>query len=332
MATVADWDVDDGPIARWRAWWDAQLPAALRVARGFVVTTEQLRAAGTSRAAARHAVRTGRWTAAGRGAVALVDVRDPDKRHLVARRTHAVQAAAETILRPGHVTSGRSAAIQHGLPTLNVPTSAEVTARRDVGNGRRGPAHVHRAGVEEDEVVDWYGAPVLDVARTVVDLARHDRWDGLMAADAALRESTTSTARIGAALDRARQWPGVRQAREVLALADPRAESPLESITRLRMHDDGFPPVTPQLWIGRYRVDLAVPELGLVVEADGRVKYATGDVRDDALWQEKQREEAIRRAGWWVERVLWTDVLSGWPATSRRLWASPGRSLHPLWS
>ncbi len=43
------------------------------------------------------------------------------------------------------------------------------------------------------------------------------------------------------ALAAARGWPGVRRARSVLALASPLAESPLESLVRLRLHDAGFP-------------------------------------------------------------------------------------------
>ncbi len=42
----------------------------------------------------------------------------------------------------------------------------------------------------------------------------------------------------------------------------------------------------------------------VLVEFDGAVKYA--DAR--ALFQEKQREDALRRAGWVLVRVVWSDL------------------------
>lgn len=202
----------------------------------------------------------------------------------------------------------------HGLPTLGIPAHPELTACGRSGSGRRAAGHVFAARLEPTEVTHWFGIPVTTVVRTVVDLARHDRRDGIMAADAALRERLVTRSEIDGALQRAAGWPGARQARDLLALATPLAESPLESVTRLALHDDGFPPPTLQARIGRYRVDFYWPEYGLVVEADGRAKYT-----DDELWREKRREHRLRREVRWVERVLWSDVLDNWPDTSRRL-------------
>ena len=61
-------------------------------------------------------------------------------------------------------------------------------------------------------------------------------------------------------------------------------------------------------------MDFCWPAYGLVLEADGRVKYGEGE-----RWQEKKRETAIRRQGWSVERVLWADLDAGWPEFSARL-------------
>lgn len=161
----------------------------------------------------------------------------------------------------------------------------------------------------------WFGVAVTTVARTLVDLGRTDRFDALMAADAALREGLTDEDAIAAALRSAAGRWGVRRARDVLALADARAESPLESYGRLRLHDAGFPTPEPQYWIGQYRVDLAWPELGLVIEFDGKVKYDR-----ETRWAEKCREIPIRRAGFRVERLIWADLTAAnWPATERYL-------------
>ncbi len=152
-----------------------------------------------------------------------------------------------------------------------------------------------------------------------------------MAADAALWQELIDVQQIEESLARSRGWPGVRQARAVLALASSLAESPLESITRLAMYDDDFPEPQLQYYIGGRRIDLALPDHRLLIEADGRVKYRTPTdaSSDDALWQEKLREQAVRRPGWWMERVIWGDVTTSWPMTSDRLWRALQR-LGPL--
>ena len=61
-------------------------------------------------------------------------------------------------------------------------------------------------------------------------------------------------------------------------------------------------------------MDLLLAEHGLIIEADGRVKY-TGD----ELWAEKRRETRLRALGYRVERLLWEDVVHRWAETRRRL-------------
>ncbi|TAM90649.1 MAG: DUF559 domain-containing protein [Jatrophihabitans sp.] len=162
----------------------------------------------------------------------------------------------------------------------------------------------------------WNGTAVTTVARTVVDCARHDRRDGLMVADAALRDAIVTAAEIDKSLERATGWPFVRRARSVLALADGRAESPLESLTRLRIAESGLPVPDLQVWIRdpwtgrRYRVDGLWAEQRLVLEVDGRDKYVGQE-----LQREAEREHALRRLGYRVIRVMWNDVIREWPRT-----------------
>jgi very-short-patch-repair endonuclease len=54
----------------------------------------------------------------------------------------------------------------------------------------------------------------------------------------------------------------------------------------------------------RYRADFRVRGTRVLVEFDGAVKYS--DPR--ALFEEKQREDAIRRQGWVVVRIVWADL------------------------
>jgi len=313
-----------GPVRAWRLWWRQRAgvddPALRRsVRQGFVLAPRDVTELGQTRQRARTLVRRGTWTAAGFGAVAPLDVRDGPVFE-VRRRRHALLGSAAVLRRPRLVLSCRTAAVAHGLPTLTVPGAPQTTDPRPTGLGRRGPGHVHGARLRPRDLTRWFGVPLTTTGRTLVDLARHDRRDAVMAVDAALRESLVTWAELRAALDDAIGWPGVRQARDVLALGDPAAESPLESLTRLALHDSGFPAPALQAQIGRYRVDLLIGESRLVIEADGRSKY-TGD----ELWREKRREHALRALGYRVERVVWSDVVRDWAVTSRRLRASMRR-------
>lgn len=310
-------------MSEWLDWWRVRY-AGLggtpwgRLARGqgFVLTTAQADALGADRAFRRRELRAGRWTVPARGALSPVQ---PGERgvsdHVVARRRHVLSAAATALLRPGQVVSVRSAALLLGLPTYRIPEWPELTAARPRTLGRHGAALVRSACLRPESVGSWFGVPVTRGAQTVVDVARLHRIDGLMAADAALREGLATRAALADAAMRASGWPGVRQAREVVGLASPLAETPIESLLRLRLHDDGFPDPELQVWIGGYRVDAYIRSARLVIEADGRVKYKDGE-----YWREKEREMQLLRLGERVTRVIWMDLTArGWPATRERL-------------
>ena len=115
-------------------------------------------------------------------------------------------------------------------------------------------------------------------------------------------------------LDRMRFVPGIPHAREALARSDGLAESPPESWLRLILVDLGYTVVAqhPIAEDGRVfaRVDFYLPELGVVVEFDGRVKYVRSDGSGDgdAVVAEKRREDRIRRLGYGVVRVGSEDL------------------------
>ena len=181
--------------------------------------------------------------------------------------------------------------------------------------GRRGAAHLRAGTLDAWQMTTWYGIDVSDVARTLVDLARRDRRDAIMAADAALHERVVDSEEIRWAIGLAYRWPGVCQAREVLALVDERAESPLESLVRLAIHYWKLPAPELQLWIGNDRVDFYWPRFRFILEADGRLKYTA-----DERWEEKKREQRLRMRGRnRVERVTWSDVTADRAQTRRML-------------
>lgn len=238
-----------------------------------------------------------------------VTVGGPD-RFEAARRTHAVRAAGAALRRPRHTVSGRSAAVLHGLPTLTLPGDAELTAPDAAGLGRDASCHSFGAALAERSVGRWFRVRVTDCARTVVDQARHDRRDGLMAVDAALYERLVDRAALQRAVADAAGWPGVRQARDIVEFASPLAESPLESLVRLALHDDGLPAPELQRIVGGYRVDMVWPGARVILEVDGLGKYGDG-----ARSAEKRREHHLRRRGYRVERVTWDDLRHHWPET-----------------
>ena len=314
------------PVAAWQEFWREQWDALglsdhTRLARsqGFVITTRQFRNFGSRYHDLRREVRRGNWCIPTPGTLSPVVINSSDTTATARRRRHALAASGQALAREAAVIGGRSGAIVHGLPTLAIPDLPELTAPV-VTTGRHRAGHVRPARLLGDEISEWYGAPVETVPRILVDLGRHNRFDAIMALDAAWRSGLVVPGQLDAALERASGWPGVRQARRVLALGDGRAESPLESVLRLRLHEDDFPqpelqvPVVDAARGTTYFVDILLAEQGLIIEADGREKYT-----EDALWKEKQRETRLRAMGFRVERVLWSDVFRYWPETSSRL-------------
>jgi hypothetical protein len=92
----------------------------------------------------------------------------------------------------------------------------------------------------------------------------------------------------------------------VVAFADDRAATPLESISRVAFHDYGLPrPLLQALIGGLDPVDFRWEKWRVVGEADGLIKNTS----PDALRREKLREEGIAQLGFTVFR--WTSWWAG---------------------
>ena len=114
-----------------------------------------------------------------------------------------------------------------------------------------------------------------------------------------------------------RGYPGTRGAMWAAALADPRAESALESVVRGRVIEARLPAPALQVEVvgrsgRRYRCDLGLrrPDdrsgmTGLLIEADGLGKYT----RPDDLAEEKRRQHDIEAEGYDVLRVLYVEAV-----------------------
>lgn len=249
---------------------------------------------------------------------------DPRSAHLLRARATAPHVATSAAF--GHVT----AALALRLPVWGVPLErVHLVRERDGGGGhRRLRTHVHRAPLPEEDVVELGGLRLTSPARTVADLARTEPAEqALVTLDAALHEQVrrlrrdelrgpgaTTVERVAEVLDRFAGRCGTPAARRLLAFADAGAESPGESRSRFHMHRAGIPAPVVQWEVPGlpFRTDFAWPDLGVVGEFDGRVKYGRalrpGQDPGAVFWEEKQREDRIRATGLRVVRWIWVDI------------------------
>lgn len=256
----------------------------------------------------RSLVRDGRLTRVIRGAF----VADAPSSHLT------LIAALVPTLHPDSVVSHSSAAALWHLP-LPANRVDKVHVTRPIGSGRRDSRNlaVHAGLVDASEVAMIASIPTTCLELTAVDCARTQPLHWAVAImDAALRLGA-DRGRIGAHVDEVRGRKGSRVAAHALTLADPRAESPAESISRVTMRRCGIPAPELQyeIWVDGHfvaRTDFAWLDKRTIGEVDGRAKYETllrpGQASADAIMAEKRREQAIRQAGWQIVRWGWAQA------------------------
>lgn len=237
--------------------------------------------------------------------------------------------AASLAMDASHVLSHDSAALMLGLPVLlGEPEVVHVTRPRVVGGrGAAGITH-HLAPYDDRQVVVVDGVPVLDAARTAVDIARHaGARRGLVACDSAMRSGVARSV-LEEALVPMRSWPGVTTARRCVGLADARADSVGESLLRLLVVQLGLGEVDLQYGLGDAErsawADLRVGRH--LFEFDGRVKYrrpeqgGLAEDPDQVLWLEKRRQAWLTGFRLGMSRVTWSELRpEHWSATGVRL-------------
>jgi hypothetical protein len=150
-----------------------------------------------------------------------------------------------TATRLAGVVSHASAARHWDLPTLAAPTSPHITVPRNRCRIDRRGASVHFADLRTDEVVDGVTTPL----RTVLDCARSmGPAEALAVADAALRQLLVTASGLLAAAE-ALRGAGRRRVLWVAQHADPRPESPPESVLRAILLLAGLRSFEPQVVI-----------------------------------------------------------------------------------
>lgn len=277
-----------------------------------IVLTRQAAAAGFSPDDLTRLVRAGVLHRVRRGALADAGVWSG----LTADQRHRALVLATVLVGRGEVVlSHWSAAVLHGLPLLgDWPMRVHVTGGRVEAIRSSGLVQRHCAPLTPADVVLIDGVRVTAVTRTVLDLIRSLPFrDGVVVADAALHRRVTADAELLDTLAGQRRWPGVRQARRVLAFADARSESVGESASRVVHHELGLPPAELQVavhdaegFVGRS--DFGWEDQRTVGEFDGKTKYGVDNAATDTgdiLWREKKREDRLRGAGREVARWRW---------------------------
>lgn len=168
--------------------------------------------------------------------------------------------------------AGLSAAAWHGARWIDADAPAELNRP---GRNRVDGMLFHSDVLHPDEVCVVRGVPVTTPARTAFDLGRRSGLTlAVMRIDALLRATGTTVAEVLPVVDRHKGARGIVALREALALADPGAESPQETRTRLVLLRGGLPTPATQVEVfddGRFvaRVDLGYDEWKVAIEFDG---------------------------------------------------------------
>jgi Protein of unknown function (DUF559) len=221
---------------------------------------------------------------------------------------HAIRATVGSAA----VASHHSAALLHNLDLLKSPKDT-VTLTLPPAKPWNRPASAgvvfHTADLPPGHLTKLYNLPVTTAARTVIDLARMLPFmAGVVVADSALRAERAGKPELRQILDSCASWPGVRRARRVVAFADERAGSALESAARVVFDESGLEPPELQATIHLLRhaflVDFFWREHRVIAEADGLAKY-TGD---KVLIAQFQRDRLLRDAGYKVVHFTWHEL------------------------
>jgi hypothetical protein len=154
------------------------------------------------------------------------------------------------------------------------------------------------------------GRPATAPAWTAIEVARSLRRPRVLATlDAALRSGTCDRVELARAVTKQAGRRGIVVVRELLPLADPRAESPMESEARLVMVDGGLPMPELQYEVvdGRgklRRLDFAWPQYRVAAEYDG-LDWHSGA---DAMLADRERASALMDVGWTAISMVFEDV------------------------
>ncbi len=216
-------------------------------------------------------------------------------------------AAVARRLPAGAAFSCRTAAWLHGLDVAPCDP-IEVTIPEPAGSGRRAGAAVCRAALATDEIVVRRRLPTTSALRTSVDLGGRDPlMEGVVAVDLFLHAELVSMAELSRYVADHSGAKGIARLRRVLDLAEPEAESAMETRLRILLVMAGLPRPEVQVSInderGRFlgRPDMLYRRQRLAIEYDG------GNHRDRMV-DDNRRQNGLVGAGYRLLRFTAADV------------------------
>ena len=215
-------------------------------------------------------------------------------------------AGAGLLLPPGAAISGRSSALLWGAQSAGELDHVEVISPNIFGPvaGLR----IQVGVLPPSEVKVFKGVLATRPEHTAWELARSlPLLDAVAWIDSMARVRRLTKDALVAHGHLHHGVRGCRLADDALAMCDPRAESPPESVLRVHLHLAGIA-VIPQFWImdGKdvvARLDLALPEIRLAIEYDGQ-----WHADHHQLGRDRARVRSLNQMGWHVFQVTKEDM------------------------
>ena len=185
----------------------------------------------------------------------------------------------------------------------------EAIAPPGSGVSARAGIRLRRATLYDGDVVTVRGIPATSIVRTLADLSQQlSLTEAVVIADAALHSRRVRLEQLRSWAGPTNHLRGIRKFRSVIKLADPRAESPMESRLRMLLILAGLPRPAAQVSIysqeGRFlgRPDLYYEQQRIGIEYDG-ASHRT------SLAEDNRRQNLLLLAGVRLVRFTYGDVL-----------------------
>ncbi|MFT3798177.1 hypothetical protein [Microbacterium sp.] len=219
---------------------------------------------------------------------------------------YEVRVHAFLLAHPDAILCLESAAVILGLPLFGETRDIHVFDPGRTASRRFGDVCVHTSESAR-EVVVIAGIRVTSLLDTAADLARVlPAAQGLSVTDAAISPAQGGALTVAALRAHVAEQPNRRgraRLEWVLGMADPRAESPGETVSRAVIRWAGFedPELQPVFFYEGFqdRCDFIFPSSRSLGESDGWGKYDLADpvAAERHLREEKRREDRLRRGG-----------------------------------
>ena len=208
----------------------------------------------------------------------------------------------------GAAFSGLTAAWLHGLDVAGF-SPVEATLPYGSGVSQRAGMATRHSKLPDEEVVYLRGWRATSMEVTLTDLCRRlSLTEAVVIADEALHKQLTSLDRLSSWTARNTGRHGIRRLRRVIEVAEPAAESPMESRLRMVLVTRGLPRPKAQVSIhderGFFagRPDLYYDSHRLGIEYDG-------GTHRDRMAEDNRRQNSLLEAGVHLLRFTAADVM-----------------------